>query len=192
MENTFTYTARSAHAPDKVVTFTLFDNSMSVELGVPLEHLERALAGREEAEETKEAMEVEPAEVQEEDEAPAATNAYYALKPMAVSLMEKSRQPFSVADVSARAENGGLDVTAWMRAKGLRLAPIRFDWDRVDNPDGAKAFAREVRARNRVTSRPGRFGGIMDYWISWLAFGALILALFWPHKRRHEPEADQE
>jgi hypothetical protein len=192
MENTFTFTARSAYAPEKVVTFTLFDESMSVELGVPLEHLERALAGREEAEETEEAMEAEPAEVQEEDEAPAAMSAYYALKPVAVSLMERGGQPFSMADVSARAEDGGLDVTAWVRAKGLRLAPVRFAWDQVDNPDGAKAFAREVRARNRVTSRPGRFDGIMDYWISWLAFGALILALFWPRKRRHEPEADRE
>jgi hypothetical protein len=192
MENTFTYTARSASAPEKVVTFTLFDESMSVELGVPLEHLERALAGRGEAEEAKEATEAEPRETQEEDQAPAATSAYYALKPMAVSLMERGGQPFSIADVSATAENGGLDVTAWVRAKGLRLAPVRFDWDRVDNPDGAKAFVREVRARNRVTSRPGRFGGIMDYWISWLAFGALILALFWPRKRGHEPETDQE
>lgn len=191
MENTFTYTARSTYAPEKVVTFTLYNSSMSVDLGVPLEHLERALAGHEEAKETEADRGTEAAEVQEGDQAVAATSVYHTLKPMAVSLMEKGGQPFNMADVSASAEGGGLNVTAWVRAKGLRLAPVRFRWERVDNPEGAKAFAREVRARNQAASRPGRFAGILDYWVSWLALGALMLALFWPRKRRRGPETDR-
>jgi hypothetical protein len=35
LENTYTYTARSADHPERVVTFTLYDHSMSVELGAP-------------------------------------------------------------------------------------------------------------------------------------------------------------
>jgi hypothetical protein len=190
MENTFTYTARSATAPEKVVTFTLYDSSMSVELGVPLEHLERVLAGQEEAEAEKEGGS-ETAGHQPRDQAPAAASAYHALKPVAVSLLERGAQPFHMADVSARAGDGALNVTAWVRAKGLRLAPIRFAWDRVDNPEGAKAFARQVRARREDASRPGRFAGIMDYWLSWLALGALVLTLFWPRKRRHGSEPEE-
>ena len=188
MENTFTYTARSATAPEKVVTFTLHDSSMSVELGVPLEHIERALASLEQEPKAQDGGET--VETQNESRSDTMTGAYYALKPMAVSLMEKGGQPFNVADVTARAEDEGLDVTAWVRAKGLRLAPIRFAWDRVDNPEGAKAFAHQVRARHEAASQPGRFAGMMDYWLSWLAFGTLLLALFWPHKKRHRSEAD--
>jgi hypothetical protein len=82
-----------------------------------------------------------------------------------------------------------LQVKTWVRAKGLRLAPIGFAWDQVDNPQGAKAFVKEVRARRRATSHPGRFSGLMDYWISWLLLGALVLALFWPRRERGVEEA---
>jgi hypothetical protein len=68
---------------------------------------------------------------------------------------------------------------------------MRFAWDQVDNPEGAKAFVRQVRARHEAASRPGPFAGIMDYWLSWLAFGALLLALFWPRKRRHGSETEE-
>jgi hypothetical protein len=76
MENTFTYTARSAYAPEKVVTFTLYDNSMSVELGVPLEHLERALAGRKEAEKAEADGGDEAMDVQEESQPDTMPSAY--------------------------------------------------------------------------------------------------------------------
>ena len=165
---------------------------MAVELGVPLEHVERALAGQEQAKEREADGGSETAEVQEESHADPATSVYHVVKPMTVSLMEKSGQPFNVADVSAKAEDGGLDVTAWVRAKGLRLAPVRFSWDRVDNPEGAKAFAQEVSGRSQAALRPGRFSGLMDYWISWLGLGALVLALFWPRKRHHGPEMEQK
>jgi len=176
MENTFTYTARSALFPEKVVTFTLYDHHVSVAVGAPLEQVERALTGAE-GEEAEAEAEVE------ETAQPA-----YALKPMGVSLLQKGTHPFSVADVDAQAGDGGLAVTTWVRAKGLRLMPLRFAWDEVDNPEGAERFAQEVRARKRGASYPGRFAGVMDYWASWLLLGGLVMALFWPRKRQEEED----
>jgi hypothetical protein len=167
MENTFTYTARSALAPEKVVTFTLYDKEVSVDLGAPLEHVQRGIEG-------------EQKEAESEAEEQAGTVSYYALKPTVISLLEKGTRPFHVGDVYAMAKGDGLTVTAWVRAKGLRLAPIQFAWDEVDNPGGAEAFADQLRARRQAVSHPGRFSGVMDYWISWLLFGVLLLVLFLP------------
>jgi hypothetical protein len=177
MENTFTYTARSALLPEKLVTFTLYDQHVSVAVGAPLEHVERALVG--------EGTEAEE-DVQE------APQPYYALKPVGVSLLEKVAHPISIADVDARASGGGLTVTLWVRAKGLRLMPIRFAWEEVDNPEGAQRFAQEVHARKRSAAHPGRFSGVMDYWASWLLLGGLMLALFWPQRHQEEQEETEE
>jgi hypothetical protein len=172
MENTYTYTARSAAYPEKVVTFTLYDHSMSVELGVPLEHIERAVVS--EGDET----EIE-AEAGIEHEA--LSHAW--LKPTAVSLLQRGTRPFSVADVDARTDNDGLRVTAWARTKGLRLAPVTFSWDEVDNPEGAEAFARELKRRKGAAAYPGRFPGLLDYWASWFSMGLLLLVLLlWPRR----------
>jgi len=43
MENTYTYTARNIENPEQVVTFTLQDQHMSVDLGAPLEQMETIL-----------------------------------------------------------------------------------------------------------------------------------------------------
>ena len=172
MENTYTYTARSAAHPEKVVTFTLYDHSMSVELGVPLEHIERAVVS--ESDETE--IETE-AGIEHE----AFSHAW--LKPMAVSLMQRSTRPFNVADIDAKAEDEGLRVTAWVRTGGLRFAPITFSWERVDNPKGAGAFVEELRKRKGTAAYPGRFPGLMDYWVSWFSMGLLLLALLlWPRR----------
>lgn len=175
MENTFTYTARSALVPEKVVTFTLYDHHMSVDLGAPLEHIERGVAKLQEerAAEPEDREEAEP---------------LYAAKPTAVSLFEKVVRPFDIADVTVRADNGGLTVAAWVRARGLRLAPIRFALERVDNPQGAEVFANEVQARKRDAPHPGRFRGVMDYWIGWLLLGALVISLLWPRRAQQDRE----
>ena len=75
-----------------------------------------------------------------------------------------------------------------MRAKGLRAAPVQFEWQSVDHPEGARDFVEELEHRQRETSYPGRFPGPMDYWISWLLIGVLALALFWPRKRGRDGE----
>ena len=180
MENTYTYTARSALAPEKVVTFTLYDHHMAVDVGAPLEQIGRVL---------QEAGEEPTAEG--DTEAQASEMGAYPLKPTAISLLERGGQPFRVADIYARAKEDALSVTAWVRAKGLRLVPIRFAWQQVDNPEGASAFAQEVRARREVALHPGRFRGLMDYWVSWLLPGVLLLGLFLPRGDKKNQDSDK-
>jgi hypothetical protein len=134
LENTYTYTARSTDHPERVVTFTLYDHSMSVEVGAPLGHIERAL-------------QPETGEIQAEVEAEHEALSHAWLKPMAVSLLQRGTRPFNVADIDAKAEDEGLRATAWVKTGGLRFAPITFSWERVDNPKGAGAFVEELRKR---------------------------------------------
>jgi hypothetical protein len=169
-ENTYTYTARSAEDPAQVVTFTLHDHSMSVDLGTPLEYVERAIQPEETGDIAESAIE------------PWA-------KPMALSVWERVTRPFSVADVHASAVDNWLQVTSWVRALGLRLAPIPFLMERVDNPDAARAFVDELNERKKTARQPGTFRGPLDYWITWLLGSLLIIMLVWLGLRRDENEA---
>lgn len=172
LENTYTYTARSADNPEQVVTFTLHDHSLSVGVGVPLEHVERAL-GPEEG----------------EGEAEAEHHIQPWLKPMAVSLIERGTRPFNVADVNARAEDEWLHVRAWFRAGGLRLAPITLIAGRVDNPEAARAFVQELNERKAPAAGLARVLGILDYWATWFLAGFLLVFLLESWRRRKDGEA---
>jgi hypothetical protein len=169
MENTYTYTARSADNPERVVTFTFFDRNLVVDVGALIEHVERALqAGQAEAEEE-----------------------YHVqtwVKPMAISAIERGTHPFDVADVYAGSDNGGLSVTAWVRAGGLRLAPVVFNMEHVDNPGAAEAFVEELEKRKASVDRPGRFPGVLDYWVSWFVGGFSVTAVLaaWLHRKYRE------
>jgi hypothetical protein len=154
---------------------------MTVDVGAPLEHIERALVSAAEAREEGDGA--------PEERVAAHPEAW--LKPTTVAVMERLGRPFHIRDLSASAPKEGLRVRTWVRTKGLRLAPITFSWDQVDNPEGAKAFVREVKARQRSTSRPGTFSGVMDYWLSWLLLGTGLLVLLWP-KGRGEAEDEEE
>ena len=168
MEDTYTYTARSVDNPQEVVTFTLHGRSVIVDIGVPLEHVERTVTEGEES-------------------APQAW-----LKPAVVSAMERGTRPFNVADVSARVDDDELWFAAWIRTGGLRLAPIAFNMGTVDNPDAAKAFAKEVRRRKEIVERPGRFPGLLDYWASWI-FGSVLMVgivAIWMWTKKKEEEID--
>jgi hypothetical protein len=159
MENTYTYTARSADDPKRVVTFTLYDHHLVVDVGVPIEHVERALQGRDAEEESEH-------------------NAQPWLKPVAVSAIERGLHPFNVADVYANADGGGLSVAVWVRAGGLRLAPVVFTMEQVDNLDAAQAFVEELDRRKASAARLGWLPGILDYWASWfLGFFSLVAVL---------------
>jgi len=171
MKKTYTYTARNADEPAQVVTFTLYDHSMSVELGAPLEHIERALQSVSE-------------EIEEEKEA----RVYAWLKPVVVSLLERGTRPFDIVDVDASVKDGGLRITAWGRSGGLRVAPVTFAMERVDNPAAAQAFVEELNRRKASAARPGKFSGPLDYWVTWFLTGFLAAALLvgWLRKRDKE------
>lgn len=173
MEQTYTYTARSAEDPEEVVTFTFYDHGLIVDVGAPIEHVERTLQARqaEDEGEEEEGVQIQPW-----------------LKPMAVSALERGTRPFDVSDVYAGLEEGDLSLTAWVRAGGLRLAPVIFNIAHVDNIDAAQAFVEELEARKAEGQRAGRFPGLLDYWATWFvgALSSVVLLGAWLRKRYKE------
>lgn len=154
MHDTYTYTARSADNPDELATFTLYDHSLSIEASdMLMEQVDRLLnAGDGEA----------------ELELP------IWLKPVIAWLAQEVLRPFSVVDVSATTRDRGFRITGWIRAAGMRLAPLTVGWDQVDNPDAAEAFVRELNKRKVSAPHPGRFPGPFDYWAAWLIVLVLV------------------
>lgn len=173
-EETYTYTARSAENPERVVTFTLRDRRMSVGVGTPLEQIERAIPiGREEEEAPEERPEeqAEPEIEVKEVEAPKLW-----LRPLAVSLVERTTRPVHVDDVAAAVADDWLRVRAWVRTGGLRLLPVTLIDGRVDNPVAAQDFVRELEERRTV----GGFTlfGLLDYWATWVVAAVAALVMF--------------
>jgi hypothetical protein len=170
MEKTYTYTARSAVDSAKTVTFTLHDHSMSVELGVPLEQIERALKS----------VADDSTDEQERD-------LQTWLRPVALALLQQGMRPFHVGDVEAELEGEGLRVTAWGRPGGLRLAPFVVAMERVDNTDAAQAFVDELGKRQGSITEPALLPGPLDYWAGWFLAGVSValLAVRWLWKRRN-------
>jgi hypothetical protein len=163
LDDTYTYIARSAVDPARVVTFTFDGPHLIVDAGVPLELLERSIRAAEGA--------------GEERGLPAESDGPW-LKPLAVSTMERTTRPFHASDVYAFWDDEDLLVSAWVRTRGLRLAPVAFRIPQVDNPDAARAFVKEVAGRRAKAAHPGRFSGLLDYWASWIVGGlAVTLAL---------------
>jgi hypothetical protein len=175
MENTYTYTARSAVNPENVVTFTLHDHWMSVGPGAPVEQVERVLRSEGEAAEAEEALEVQHR---------------LWLKPLAISLLERGTRPFHIVDVDTSLDDGWLNVRAWLRTGGLRLFPVSLITGRVDNPQAARAFVDEIDRRQAEAGRPGVLFGWLDYWATWLVTGIALIWLLeaWRRGRRGATE----
>jgi hypothetical protein len=161
MEHTYTYTARNARKPEKLVTFTLHDHSMSVDAAMPLEQIERLLPAQDESQEN--GREVRPK---------------LWLKPLAVSLVERGTGPFRLSDVDAETDEDRLRIKAWFRVGGLGLAPITLINGRVDSPDAAHAFVDELNRRKASIWGPLRFWGVLDYWVSWLLAAVAFVGTF--------------
>ena len=177
MEKTYTYTARSIENPEQVVIFTLQDHHMSVGLGAPLEQIETVL----------ERVDADEGVDEEADhKAGHEASAKVWLRPLAVSLLERSVGPFRVADVNAAAEEDRLRVSAWYRAGGLALAPITLVNGRVDNPPAAQAFVEELEKRK--SEGAGAFGlfNVLDYWFTWILAAGLMLGLFQAWRRKSD------
>ncbi len=175
MENTYTYTARSAENPDRVVTFTLHGNRMSVGVGAPLEQVEQVIRA---------SREVPP---EEEGEAEAERPTLW-LKPLAVSLAERGTQALHVSDVDAKVEGDELWVRGWIRTAGLRLFPLTLTAGRVDNPDAAQAFVAQLEERKEASGAQLGMFGFFDYWATWAALGVFALGFFrfWRHRMQDE------
>jgi len=183
MAETYTYTARSAENPERVVTFTLRGSRMSVGVGAPLEQVERAIElGRGEGGSEEDVEEGAEIEVQE------AEKPKLWLRPVAVSLVERGTRPVHVDDVVASVVDDWLQVRAWVRTGGLRLLPITLIDGRVDNPVAAQDFVEEIEERK--TSGGFDPFGLLDYWATWVVAGIVALAMLRKWRRKGSEKGD--
>lgn len=171
MATTYTYTARSADDPSHMATFTLYQERMTIDVGGAFENIERAIQARSQAAKNKNGSESNG----NSGSSPLVVPPW--VKPAAIRLAQQGAKPFSITDVVVVASDGGtLNVRTWVRVGGLRLAPLNFHWNEVDNPDAALAFASELAKRQRSVTQPGPFTGPFDYWLTWVvtSLGLLI------------------
>ncbi len=176
-KTTYTYTARHAEQPEKMVTFTLHDRWMSVSAGDPLAMVEQTLGAV-----TSDKAEAEDAGAEKE----ALTQPQLWLKPLAISLIERGTEPFRISDITVAADEGWLRVRGWARVGGLRLFPVTLINGPIDNPTAARAFEQKVAERQAEIG--GTFFAILEYWWTWLiALDVLLLSfILW---RRHSRSA---
>ena len=158
-DSTFTFTARSVQNPHKLATFTIQDDEVAVQLGEALleqiEGLFDAFRG-------------------DGDQ----SNRFSAwLEPAATGALQRVLKPIPLTDFEVDQQNGSLQITAWLRAGGLRLAPILASWKEVDNPAAAQAFAEEVRRRKEALNEDRLLPDPFDYWASWIFLGMLTVGL---------------
>lgn len=157
-EKTFTYTARSATDPEKMAMFTLHNGSVSVDLGNTLvEQIDEAYQGT------------------SDEESDRSFTTW--IKPAATGAIQKLIKPLPLTDFDAELSGDALQATAWVRAGGLRLAPVMMTWQDVDNPDGAQAFVKELHDRKASIQDEQTHPGPLDYWISWVMIGVMTIAL---------------
>ncbi|MFN2234683.1 MAG: hypothetical protein ACK2U1_10660 [Anaerolineales bacterium] len=168
MENnhtTYTYTARSVNRPDNVITFTLDDGHMRVNLTGLLEGASLVTQAEEKSDELKQQVTTQA-------------------KPAALKIAEQISGPVHVSDVQASLDDERLKVSLWQRLAGLRLAPIQLNMGRIDNRNAAEDFIKELKERQAEEAHIGKFFGPLDYWFGWIALGLVIVFLVrWPGRK---------
>lgn len=166
MQDTYTYTARSADDPDRMVTFTLANGHMMLNLTGVLDRLSEVTSAEEKAAAIREQLKKQAT-------------------PSVMKGIEQLSGPVHVRDVAADLDDGRLTVRAWQRAGGLRLAPMVIGIDHVDNVEAASAFVQELDARQEGAASAGKFAGPLDYWFGWaVLLLALIVLVRWPSKKQ--------
>jgi len=165
MTDTYTFTARSTEDPQNVVTFTLEDHHLQIDLTGLLEPLSHI---------------TDPEKMQEQ----ARKVIRAQLKPGVLKFVEGFTGPVPVSDVESSLHGQDFHLTAWQRMRGLRLVPVRFSMEQVDNPEAAEGFIEELTARKKEADQVSAFLGPLDYWLGWIGLGLLIVLLVrWPQKR---------
>ena len=164
---TYTYTARNINDPDKVVTFTLLDGHMRVNLTGLLDQANTVASSEEKSGELKRQVSLHA-------------------KPALLKLKEGISGPIHINDVNAKLEDEQLQVTLWQRMGGLRLAPVQVDMGQVDNEEAAEAFVDELEQRKEETkSNASNFFGPLDYWLGWAGL-MLLIGLFIRRPKHNE------
>lgn len=158
--NTYTYTARNADDPEKVLTFTLQGEFLKINLTGLADNVSEVLQEKGDSEIIKEQV-------------------ISQVTPTTLKMLEEISGPLHISDVQGKLngpEGEKLQITAWKRVGGLRAAPLVLNMGRVDNPQAAEAFLAELRKRKEGASRISKFFGPLDYWLGWA--GLLFMVLF--------------
>ncbi len=156
-DHTLTFTARSQEDPEKIATFTLQNGSVALQLGETLvKQVAQTFDAWQDAEEK--------------------VRLQTWLKPIVTGSMQRLAEPIPVQDFDANLEEDSFQTIAWLRAGGLRLAPVMLNWHHVDNPDGAEAFVEELQVRRQKATELHTLPSIFDYWITW-ALATMIVAV---------------
>lgn len=165
MTNTYTYTARSSDDPQKIITFTLREEYLEVNLTGMLDSIGEVVSDEEKGDMIKAQVKTQA-------------------KPAALKVMEAFSGPIHISDVKGEVEGDKLKLRVWKRMGGLRAAPILLDFASVDNPEAAKAFVAELNERKQKAEHLGRFFGPLDYWLGWIALAVVLIVLWrWPRDR---------
>lgn len=163
-QDTYTFTARDGNHPSKAITLTLSNGHAHVNLTGLLDTV---------------------SEIAGAGDRRAAAGAQVAAQaaPAVMKLAESISGPIPIYDLNADLQDDSFQVTAWRRAAGLRLAPIKVNIAHVDNPEAAEAFLHELEQRKAGADNPGIFSGPLDYWLGWAALAVGVGALIvWPRK----------
>jgi hypothetical protein len=167
-DQTMTFTARDAYDPDKIATFTLQNGSVSIDFGEKM---------RQQVEEMVDKISNEQAGVLAS-----------AAKPAVSASLQKLLQPFPLEDFAASFDGDSLKTRAWVRAGGLRLAPVVLNWQQVDNPAAAAAFVDALEQRQTEVGGLSRLLNPLDYWLIWVLVGvtAVIIPIILRQQRRQQ------
>lgn len=166
MPFTYTYTARNKNNPDKVITFTIYEDYLKVNLTGLLDRISN-LAEEENQEKAIKSL--------------LSTQSGSAL----YKAVERLSGPVHINDVTPSLDNGTFKLTFWKRIAGLRVAPITIFIGDVDNPEAAAQFLETLFERQELADEPGVFAGPLDYWATWIGMLiGLIVLIKWPKKER--------
>jgi hypothetical protein len=164
--NTFTYTARNANNPKKVITLTLVDDTFKINLTGLFDQ----------AREIANAEKILPA---------TQAQANIQAKPMVMKMLETtSGAGVDINDTRVVLKDKALKIIVWYRLAGLRLAPLVIHMGEVDNPAGATAFCQELSRRQDSTDSASLFFGPLDYWLGWA--GVLLFLFAFIKKKKHK------
>ncbi len=164
MPFTYTYTARNKENPDRVMTFTIFEDYLKVNLTGLVDQMSEVVGDQDRKAAIKDLV---------------STQSGTAI----VKAMERLSGPVHINDVNPFFEDGQFKLTFWKRLAGLRFAPITLAMGTVDNPEAASQFIDTLLDRQETADEPGFFSGPLDYWFTWLGLLAgLILLIKWPKK----------
>ncbi len=166
MPFTYTYTARDKNNPNHVMTFTIFEDYIKVNLTGLIDQVSDVVGEEDRETAVKDFLSTQTG------------SALY-------KAVERLSGPVHVNDVNPYFEDEQFKLTFWKRVAGLRFAPLTISMGDVDNPDAAGQFIDTLLERQKQAEAPGFFAGPLDYWATWLvALAGVIFLIKWPKKKK--------